>query len=130
MPSFITVINPFSISSFVTFVIYKPGYGTFFVTDHPHETIYGADKEEMFFTEKFFGKERALRLWGNTRQVNSFMVVFGVAELPRLKTEEERLKAIHGIPGDARFSTIKALPLYYNAVNEERIRLGLGEVGK
>lgn len=129
IPSYTTLTNPLAISSFVEFVVYKPGYGSFFVKDHPHTHIYNVDNRELFFTKKYYGNEQPLSLWVGGGEVRRFTVVYGMAELPRLTTEKERLRAIHGIPGDARFSSMEALPLYYKAVNEERTRFGLGAVG-
>ena len=116
IPSYTTLIQPLSVSSFVHFIIYKPGYGNFpWQQISPRQGV----KEEEYFSGNL-GKEGEVAWLDKTITVR-----FGVVELQKLETKEERLKAIPSSPGDLTF---KELPLLFKSINEERRNFGLQEV--
>ena len=118
-PSYTTLIQPFSIEGSATFIIFKPGYGSF-----PNGRIYPPMRLSLPALEDFFSGKVGTQgevAWEYERE----KVTFGVVELPPLKTREERLKAITYPAGDV---SSRDLPLLYKAINEERKRYGLGEV--
>ena len=116
IPLYLRVIHPLSIESRVKFSIYKPGYGNY--PDHhvsPPRPGVGA--------EQFFSGE--LGTPGEFEWLSKkIKVTYGVVELPKLKTREERLRANPGSPMHFRS---KELPLLYEAINEEMKRFGLSE---
>lgn len=117
IPSYTTLIQPLSMSSFVQFIIYKPDYGNF-----PHQHV--SPPKPGVRPEDFFSGD-----YGNNGEVTwldkKIKVTFGIVELPKLFTKEERLRAIPGRPSD---TTSKELPLLYKAINDERKAFGLEEV--
>ena len=118
IPSYTTIIQPFSIEKYTAFIIYKPGYKS-----HPGWLI-----ESLRFVgpEYLFSKELGTK--GEIRKRSkTISLTFGVVELPRLKTREERLR---GLPGHPSELTKKNSPFLYKAINEERERLGLKPVGR
>ncbi len=126
IPSYTTLTQPLSWSDMVTFTIYKPGYGNF-----PKQHIIPSGltpiDEEVFFT-RAIGSTGKLEMWSGTGQemrLNFTDVTFGVVELRRLQTKEERLNAMPSSPGD---TTSRELPLFFKSINEERRNFGLGEV--
>jgi len=124
IPSYTTIIQPLSWSNKVTFIIYKSGHGNF-----PEQQIspYGLKliDEETFFSEDI-GSQGHLEMWVRGEHglaLQELSTTFGIVELPRLSTQEERIKAMMaGRPG---ILNADDAPLYYKAINEERIRLGL-----
>jgi len=116
IPSYTTLIQPLSVSSFVHFIIYKPGYGNFpWQQVSPRQGV----REEDFFSGDY-GKAGEVTWLDKT-----ITVTFGVVELQKLRTKEERLKAIPNSPGDI---TSDKLPLLFKLINEERRAFGLQEV--
>jgi len=119
--SYFTIINPISLEDYAQFIIYKPGYGSFQKKRmHPPNGISSPTIERFFMAENFdkqgevsildFGRERGSREY---RQ----KVVFGLVELPPLRTRKERLRTVPISPGV--FGS-KELPLLFKAINEER----------
>lgn len=117
IPSYTTMIQPLSVSFYVDFIIYKPGYGNF-PQQHVSPQKTGVRPEDFFSGD--YGKEGELT-WLDKK----IKVTFGIVELPRLQTREERLRAMPSGPGDV---TSKELPLLFKAINEERRNWGLQEV--
>jgi len=115
-PPYTTIIQPFAREEETVFIIFKPGYGSY-----PRRQV---SPPPLVSQEKFFSKELGTKGEKHFRS-KTVSFTYGVVELPRLRTPEERLRAIPGRPGDARS---KELPLLYKAINEERRRFGLGEV--
>ncbi len=113
-PAYTTIIQPLAREVETVFIIFKPGYGS-----HPWRQV-----PPLVSHEEFFSKELGTKGEKHLRS-KTISFTYGVLELPRRKTREERLKAIPGGPGGARS---KELPLLYKAINEERRRFGLGEV--
>jgi hypothetical protein len=129
IPSYTTLIQPLSWSNIVAFIIYKPGYGNF-----PEQQIipYGLTmKNEEEYFSRAIGSRGILEMWvrgDNGLALKKLAIIFGVVELPKLSTKEERIKAmIAGRPG---ILTADEAPLYYKEINEERSRLGLSGVDK
>jgi hypothetical protein len=56
-----------------------------------------------------------------------FPVVYGIVELPKLETKEERLRAIPGRPSGVYEED---LPLFYRAINEEHDLLEVKRLGR
>ncbi|MBI5892585.1 MAG: hypothetical protein HZB79_02855 [Deltaproteobacteria bacterium] len=120
--SYTTMIQPLSSEDTADFIIFKPGYGSFpnYRITPPMELSLPAIEE--FFSSKI-GTEGEIG-W-DYKTSKKIKVTFGIVELLKLKTREERLKAITFPSGDV---SSKDLPLLYKAINEENKRFGLGEV--
>ena len=106
IPLFKTIIHPLAHESRAYFIIYKPGY--VFLSDF--------DPEILFSTEKS-GKNATIK--SNTEIAH---LKYGVAELKRIKTREERLSAI---PVSPPHCSSKDLPLLFKLIDEEDHTLGL-----
>jgi len=126
IPSYTTTINPFSVSAYVNFIIFKPGYGEYTPVNIKPGTEFSNKHRELFFSEDF-GRERELWLNPNPAEFGSkremFKVTFGIVELRKLKTTEERKRNIPSLP-----STTKLLEKQKNLIrliNEENENLGL-----
>ena len=129
-PPYTTLIQPNSIEDNVEFIIYKPGYGSY--PNMQKSPLHEYDAE-YFFLLGNFGKKEERRTQVNTviedkivktiTEVDAF--TFGVVELPKLITRDERLRAMPATPVDYRS---KELPLLYKTMNEENKRFGLGEL--
>ncbi len=87
-PSYTTLIQPFSIEGSATFIIFKPGYGSF-PNYHVSPPKVGINPEE-FFSRGRIGEEGEIEWKGIGTKTK---VTFGIVELPKLKTREERIKA-------------------------------------
>ncbi|HEY3488911.1 MAG TPA: hypothetical protein VGK27_02170 [Candidatus Deferrimicrobiaceae bacterium] len=90
IPSYTTIIDPFSINSYVRFIFNKPGYmDEFRPGNFSSDAGISGDEHERFFSESF-GKEDNVLLDPNMGKIGStekyYKVVFGVIKLPRLKT--------------------------------------------
>jgi hypothetical protein len=118
-PSYTTVIQPNSVEDYTEFIIYKPGYGNF-----PGQRItppigMSSDDVEIFFSKEIGSQGEAETLLitaGNKSEWKWVKITFGIVELPKLKTKEERLKArMIGVTG----YTLKELPLLYRAIGEK-----------
>jgi len=127
IPSYTTAINPLSINAAVDFIIFKPGYGAY-----PGRAIapsgMNKDDTELFFSEDF-GKERTIRLLiasarkeGGTDMIWT-KVIFGIIELPKLKTFEERKSNTPSLPDNNNFLDKQKILL--RLINEEQENLGL-----
>lgn len=93
IPSYTSMTDPLSFDFYVRFIIFKPGYGSF--PDY-QKTPSGIKpgNHEMFFSKEI-GTEGELELWvkGEKRPaLKRFPLRFGIVELPKLKTKEERKK--------------------------------------
>jgi len=102
-PSYQTIIQPLSKEDNVNFVIFKAGYGS-----HPGRMIYPF---ELAGPEYLFSKELETK-----GEIHGVPITFGVVELPKLNTWEERWKAnmisISDIPE-------RKWPLLYDAIKKE-----------
>jgi hypothetical protein len=110
LPSYTTLIQPFSIGSRANFIIYKPGYGSFPGFEIPRGILPG--NEEIFFSKKT-GSTGELDFWefgGKQPELKVSKVVFGIVGLPKLKTKEDKRKAAKiGCPDQKRRLLKKAL---------------------
>ena len=118
-PAYTTVIQPLSGEDKAEFIIYKPGYGSF--PNYQVAPSFKMTDQEGFFSRGIGGTGEL------SGTVNTIVkVTFGIVELPKLKTREERLRAMPSwpteSPGDKRATE---LPLLYKAIFEEDKRLGL-----
>lgn len=123
IPSYATIIQPLSWEDKATFIIFKPGYGSFPGYPQTPSGLKPID-HEIFFSKDTFGKEGELELWvkGEKKpELKKFELTFGIVELPKLKTREERLKAEPGHITDARDKT----PILNKLIDEEDRNLGL-----
>lgn len=102
VPSYTAVIRPNAMSECANIIFYKPGYGGGFwpASIASYYIGVGCDERERFFCENF-GKEGELLLDLNPGKLAKFgggegphKVIFGIVQLPRLKTREERWKAV------------------------------------
>jgi hypothetical protein len=115
IPSYTTLIAPYSIEYKAEFIIYKPGYGM-----DSNVCPFGSIN-----SEEFFSKEKA----GTKGELNWFekkiLFTYGVLELTQLKTARKRIDAIPSRPtGECRS---KEFPLLYKLINEENRRFGMEE---
>jgi len=124
VPSYTTLIQPFSLNSFVNFIIFKPGYGQYHPMNISAGMGFGSDLLESFFSEDF-GKEREVILFTNIplKPRKAYMVTFGVVELPKLKTLEERRKNIPSLPSE--LNLLEKQTNLIRLINEEEVNLGL-----
>lgn len=122
-PSYTTLIQPNSVEHNAEFIIYKPGYGSLpEQAVKPYPPIYLED----FFTREM-GTKGEIRM-DSMAGMKVFPVTYGIVELPKLETREERLGSIPSTnPGEL---TPEDIPLLYEAINEERKRYGLGPIGR
>jgi hypothetical protein len=119
VPSYTTIIQPFSWESSASFIIFKPGYGNF-----PAQRIYppglGLSEQEIFFSAGI-GAERYLEAQVGL-ELKYATLKTGIVELPKLKTREERWhSSFVGVSGYSE----KDLPLLYKAISEEDKALGI-----
>lgn len=115
IPSY-TPINLLPILTYMRtpyFIIFKPGY----LSIEWHH--------EKYFLEGSIEKPTGEFEWLYNKDIK-YRLAPGLIELPKLKTREERLRAITYPSGDVRS---KDIPLLYKAINDERRRYGLEEVG-
>ena len=125
IPRYITVIQPLSFEDMANFIVFKPGYGSLPNYQTVPSGITPGD-QEIFFS-KDIGSEGELEMWVKEEKgpkLKKGKVTFGIVELPKLKTREERLRASRvGVSGYGS----KDLPLLYKALNEEERYLGIPE---
>lgn len=132
--SYTTIIQPFSVEDEAVFIIFKPGYGSFphlrvsppklVLTNEPGDTSY-LTFEEFFSREVGTLKEFwASEPWKKEEKPpKKIKVAFGIVELPKLKTREERSRNIPSLPTVLDFlEKQKNLILL---INEEEEILGL-----
>lgn len=139
IPSYIS-INMLPIISYIygpVFIIFKPGYGSF--PNHrisppmkrlshvpPGNNKYGESDltfEEFFSeevgAEKEFWASEFLKRRDNPQRIK---VAFGVVELPRLKTREERIRNTHSLPVSV---PDEKMPQLLELIYREEVELGL-----
>ncbi len=126
-PSYTTLILPFfSEESFAEFIIYKPGYGNFSASRTYPPGDMPLDVLEKFFTGDV-GKEGELPevgiVGGQSKIVYTWKVFWGVVELPKLKTREERIRNIPSLPSELEF--LEEQKKLIQLINEEEVNLGL-----
>ena len=124
IPSYTTFINPNSVEDRADFIIYKPGYLNFYPYRSIPPLIVYVDPE-IFFSHEL-GTKGEMR-WESAGHSKDFPVTFGVVELQKLETREQRIGTIPGRPSGM---SPEDTPLLYKAINEERKRFGLGQVGR
>jgi hypothetical protein len=122
IPSYTTVMGPNSIEDEAEFIIFKPGYGNFRNRVSPPIGISLPGKERFFLAENF-EKQGDIDIIAVSPQDNrKVKVTFGVVELPKVHTREERRKELPGYPNAV---TLENSPLFFNILNEEYKKLGL-----
>jgi hypothetical protein len=117
-PSYTTVIQPNLVEDYAEFIIFKPGYGNF-----PAQRRSPPIGMPLGDIETFFSKETGSRgnveilvIKDNKSEWKLVNITFGIVELPKLNTMEERLNSrMIGITG----YTSKDLPLLYKARDED-----------
>jgi len=130
IPSYTTIIDPLSWEDLVTFIIFKPCYGNFPDYQRVPSGIKRKD-HEIFFSIDNFKKEGELELWVKERkrtELYKFKLTFGIVELPKLKTKEERLKAMPSPVEDSEHKSTwywKKQKQFIRLLNEENRNLGL-----
>jgi hypothetical protein len=124
-----TLIQPFGYVGNVDFIIYKPGYASY-PKGSQNSVIKPLDiavPEYVFSGEMGKPGTTTYPDWHQLAKDNkptTYFFTFGIAEMPRAKTREERLRAFPSIPTDYRS---KELPLLFKSMNEDNKILGLGE---
>ncbi|MBI3585376.1 MAG: hypothetical protein HY096_15675, partial [Nitrospinae bacterium] len=122
--SYTTITNPNAMESDVEFIIFKPGYGSF---PNYQKTPSGLKPvDQQIFFSKEIGSKGELEMWikgENGSELKKLKVTFGIIELPKLKTREERKEKLPFIPGPG--ISFKKMENLVKAINEEEIYLGL-----
>jgi hypothetical protein len=124
---FTTWMGPFGYTSKIDFIIYKPGYACYpeSMGKNLIKPLDIVDQEDLFSKE--IGTKGTVTYpewsgYAKDRKTTTIETTFGIVELPKLKSKEERLRAFPYTPSDCRS---KELPLLFKATNEERKTLGL-----
>lgn len=121
IPSYIGIMHPFDYEGDTDFIIYKPGYGSydglckFNIFPIQYKGIMYCGPSWLFSQARTYGEKITL-----TVKSTPTTFTFGEAELPRLKTKEERRKAL--VSGHVDDFGSKDLPLLNKAISEERAR--------
>ncbi len=115
IPSYMTLISPFNTSDMLGMIIYKPGYGSF-----PNNTGMCVGDQEYYFSSEMQGIQSECIV-----DKIPYKFTYGVIEMPKLKTRQQRLSAM---PSSPMLTGIKEFPLLFKLINEENRRLGLREV--
>jgi hypothetical protein len=118
IPSYTTLMSPNAFDLDPDFVIYKAGYASFPEFRNQIFPFQYCGPAYSFLGENV-GKNKEYK-----KDSETVTVTFGVAELPKLNTKEERIRATHSMNEEE-----DQTPLLLNAVNEELKRFGLGIVG-
>lgn len=86
-PSYTTIIQPFSIEAYASFIIFKPGYGSF-----PWHRVSPPMELSLDAIMEFFSRETGTEgeIGWDYKKDKKIKVVFGIVELPKLKTREGR----------------------------------------
>jgi hypothetical protein len=116
IPSYTTLTQPFSGEDFARFIIYKPGYesGSDFIGN-----------PEDFFLPENMGKKHETSIGMGNGVIQHIQYTYGVVELKKLTTREERLNALPSLPSCC---SSKELPILFKLRSEEEKKLGLGRV--
>lgn len=138
IPSYTTIIQPLSVENPTRFIIFKPGYGSFpdyRVSPPLNKQLsfvpYGNNKygESDLTFEEFFSGEIGIEknfwareLYNTKDKPQKIKLTFGVVELPRLKTREERSKAIPSLPVFPEFLDKQKMLL--ELINKEEVNVG------
>lgn len=113
IPFYTTIVQPLSWEGLATFIIYKPGYGSY-----PNYRIKPPMDMPSSILEEFFSRE-SVGTAGELRwSTGRAEIIFGVVELPRLKTREERLRASHAGPRGEKYLW-KKQPMLIKALRDE-----------
>ncbi len=126
IPSYTTIIQPLSIEGWATFIIYKPGYASFpgYILDQKYQ-VSAPLKHNMPLDaiEEFFS--RPLGETGEIKwDLGKATVTFGVVELPKLQTRDERRINISSVsPSPDEF--LEKRKNLLRLINEEEESLGL-----
>lgn len=118
IPSYTTLIQPFSWEISSSFIIFKPGYGNF-----PNMQLYppglSLPDQEVFFSAGV-GAERILETYVADWKYENKALKTGIVELSKVRTREERKQA--RIDADIAGAEVKEkeLPLLYKMITEER----------
>ena len=124
IPSYTTVIDPLSWEEWVTFIIYKPGYGSFPRHQKVPSGISPAD-HETFFSKEMTGTEGKLELsrkGEKGRFLKKITVTSGLVELSRVEGKRKRLRMVPSRP--TGFGS-KYLPRLYKTIDDERKLFGI-----
>ena len=122
-PSYTTLLQPMSTGGNANFIIYKPGYGNYPGSPVTPRGIVAEDVETFFSKET--GSRGELEVWVKDEKGLQFKMskfIFGIVELPKLKSKEECLKAM---PSPISNIDNKKQQLFIRLLNEEHKNLGL-----
>ncbi len=122
--AYTSLTDPLSFDFWVTFIIFKPGYGSFPDNQVTPSGIKPVDQEVFFSGE--LGSEGELRMWEQGEKgpkLKKFNVTFGMVELPELDTVEERRRNIPSLPSYVKF--LEDQENLIRLINEEKENIGL-----
>lgn len=124
IPAYLSLTEPLSFDFRVTFIIFKPGYGRFPGYQATPSGIKPID-QEVFFS-KDVGSKGELRMWVKEKKrprLRKSKVIFGIVELPKLKTREERRRNFPSLPSLHKF--LEDQKNLIRLINEEEENIGL-----
>ncbi len=124
IPSYLSLTEPLSFDFRVTFIIFKPRYGSFPRYQVTPSGIKPID-QEVFFS-KDVGSKGELRMWVKEEKgpkLRKSKVIFGIVELPKLKTRNERRRNLPSLPSWDEF--LKNQKNLIRLINEEEENIGL-----
>jgi hypothetical protein len=119
--SYTTLIQPFAFADETDFIIYKAGYASYpkGVQKSEIKPLEDCRPEYLFSGEMGAQGSVTYPSWHQRAKNNTattISCILGIAELPRVKTKEERLNAFPLLPTDYGE---KELPLLFKALNKE-----------
>ena len=124
IPAYLSLTEPFSFDFGVTFIIFKPGYGRFPGHQVTPSGLTPID-QEVFFS-KDVGSKGELRMWVKEEigpRLRKSKVIFGIVELPKLKTRDERRRNLPSLPSWDEL--LKYQTNLIRLLNEEEENIGL-----
>lgn len=115
-PPFRKILHPFAEEADAKFIFFKSGYGSI-MYNRASPSIISSDAWEKFFSEGKIGEHGKIIDSGHGGEMIN--VIFGIVQIRRVKTKEDWLWAIPGIPSDL---TQKELPQMFKAYEADRKR--------
>lgn len=115
IPSYTTLIQPFSWDAPANFIIYKPGYVAV-------DDLYDRDLEGLF-SEKMVGMQGQEFEWLDNKLLSFRYRSPNIVELPKPTTREERIRSLPSIPSPD--VPAKKITILIDLSNSERVNLGL-----
>jgi hypothetical protein len=128
IPSYITMIQPFSWESTVSFIIFKSGYGSFpNMRKYPPRGM-SLPNQEIYFSERIGAEKSFYDSFAPDWKLEFRKLKTGIVELPKVTTKGERRKSLDGANIKAIVESeginLNRMLNLYKFINEERQYLG------